>query len=155
MICSTLNRVLGSECLHPKCLQRCDSNADDGLVSAWQVTLTGLRKGELFGLALSSVILSEGVLVACHSVSEVASGLHVKPPKTTAGRRIVKLSNESMTAVQNRLQKAESEGLGPEDYEIVFPGSRGGHQRASNFDRSCWYPVRNAAGLPSRLRFMT
>ena len=125
MICSTLNRVLGSECLHPKCLQRCDSNADDGLVSAWQVTLTGLRKGELFGLALSSVILSEEVLVACHSVSEVASGLHVKPPKTNAGRRIVKLCNESMTAIQNRLQNAESEGLGPEDCEFVFPCNRG------------------------------
>ena len=36
---------------------------------------------------------------------------------------------------------------------IVFPNTRGGHMRGLNFDRRCWYPIREAAGIPDTFVF--
>ena len=52
-------------------------------------------------------------------------------------------------ALASRLRKAAAEGLGLEDCKIVSPNRKGGYLLGSNFDRSVWYPMRKAAGVPN------
>lgn len=114
--------------------------------------LTGLRKGELFALDWNAVNLTEGVLVVRRTLQEL-NGLTLKEPKTSAGKRVVSLDPEAVDALRKRLQKAKDEGFAPDAVPIVFPNSRGGHMRNSNFDRNVWYPIRKAAGIPDSFVF--
>lgn len=41
----------------------------------------------------------------------------------------------------------------PSIVPIVFPNTRGGHLRGSNFDDRVWYPIREAAGIPTSFVF--
>ena len=66
---------------------------------------------------------------------------------------MVSLGSEAIAALQRRLDKAKSEGMDPELVPIVFPDSRGGYLRGSNFDRYVWYPLRQAAGIPDTFVF--
>ena len=115
--------------------------------------MTGLRKGELFGLQWSAVNLSERVLVVRRSVSEPGGRLIIKEPKSRASRRVVTLGVDAVAALQRRLEKAKEEGMGPEEVPVVFPDSRGGYLRSSNFDKAVWYPLRAAAGIPESVVF--
>ena len=114
--------------------------------------MTGLRKGELFALDWSAVNLSEGVLVVRRTLQEL-NGLTLKEPKTSAGKRVVSLGSEAVEALRSRLRKAQEEGFEPDQVPIVFPDTRGGYLRGSNFDRCVWYPIREAAGIPATFKF--
>ena len=114
--------------------------------------MTGLRKGELFALEWNAVNLSESVLVVRRTLQEL-KGLKLKEPKTAAGRRVVSLGTEALTALRNRLKKAQEEGFAQDTVPIVFPNVRGGYLRGSNFDRNVWYPIREAAGIPDTFVF--
>lgn len=115
--------------------------------------MTGLRKGELFALEWSAVNISEGILVVRRTLQEIGTKLTVKEPKTKAGRRVVSLGSEAIDCLKSRLKKAIEEGFEPDLVPIVFPNVLGGHMRNSNFDRNVWYPVREAAGIPSTFVF--
>ncbi|MFO1007335.1 MAG: site-specific integrase [Planctomycetaceae bacterium] len=114
--------------------------------------MTGLRKGELFALDWSAVNLSEGVLVVRRTLQEL-NGLTLKEPKTSAAKRVVTLGREAIEALRSRLRKAIDEGFDPDQVPIVFPDTRGGYLRGSNFDRKVWYPIRAAAGIPDTFKF--
>ncbi len=114
--------------------------------------MTGLRKGELFALEWSAVNLSESVLVVRRSLEET-DRLRLKEPKTSAGRRVVSLGAEAVAALRRRLEKAVDEGFEPGQVPIVFPNTLAGHLRGSNFDRTCWYPIRAAAGIADTFVF--
>ena len=114
--------------------------------------MTGLRKGELFALEWSAVNLQEGVLVVRRTLQELR-GLKLKEPKTAAGRRVVSLGPEAIKALRSRLKKAQDEGFEPDEIPIVFPNTRGGHLRGSNFDRNVGYPIRESAGIPDTFVF--
>ena len=51
------------------------------------------------------------------------------------------------------MEKARAEGFDPSASQIVFPDSRGGYLRGSNFARCVWYPIREAAGIPDTFVF--
>ena len=114
---------------------------------------TGLRKGELLGLQWSSVHFAEGALHVRHSLEEVSGKHQFKSPKSKAGRRMVPLTAQATAALRNRLNAAIAEGLPPEEVSTVFPDTRGGFMRGSNFDRRFWRPVKKAAQLPDSARF--
>ena len=114
--------------------------------------MTGLRKGELFAIEWNAVNLTEGVLVVRRQVQELR-GLKLKEPKTSAGKRVISLDPVAIEALRSRLKKAQDEGFEPEQVPIVFPNTRGGHLRGSNFDRNVWYPIREAAGIPDTFVF--
>ena len=114
--------------------------------------MTGLRKGELFGLHWNAVHLDEGFLMVRKALSETR-GVRLKDPKTAAGRRMVVLDPVAVEALRSRLKKAKDEGFDPAQVPIVFANIRGGYLRGSNFDRNVWYPIRKAAGIPDTFVF--
>lgn len=115
--------------------------------------MTGLRKRELFALEWSDVKLNEGFLTVRRTLDETNQGITVKAPKTKKSRRMVTLEPIAVAAFERRLRKAQDEGFGPEEVPVCFPNTMGGYLRSSNFDRKVWYPIREAAGIPSSIKF--
>lgn len=115
--------------------------------------LTGLRKGELFALHWSDVDLDGGVINIRHTLEELPSGIRLKKPKSTSGRRVVAMTADAVRAFRHRKEKAVAEGLAQENCPIVFPNRHGGYLRSSNFDRSVWKPLRTRSDLPESFVF--
>jgi integrase len=85
---------------------------------------TGLRRGELLGLAWPNVKLDAGHLHVVQTVEQTAAGVRVKPqPKTRRGRRTVALTPATVALLrQRRVAQAEEHlrhGLGKPD--LLFP----------------------------------
>jgi integrase len=85
---------------------------------------TGVRRGELLGLAWPNVDLEAGLVHVVQVVEETRAGTRVKPqPKTTHGRRAVTLPAVAIEALrQHRIAQAEEYlrlGLGRPD--LLFP----------------------------------
>jgi integrase len=86
---------------------------------------TGLRRGELLGLAWKNINLDAGSLRVLQVVEETKAGVRIKPaPKTKRGRRTVALTAATVTALRrHKLAHAEEHlrlGLGKPD--LLFPG---------------------------------
>lgn len=119
--------------------------------------MTGLRMREIFGLDWSAINLSEGTLSVRKSIEEISrktmkavgakSTINEKPPKTRKSRRCVMLEPVALKALESRLVKAKAEGFDPSEVPIVFPDTRGGRLRASNFNRMVWNPIRDALNI--------
>jgi integrase len=85
---------------------------------------TGLRRGELLGLAWANVDLDTGIVHVLQVIEETKEGARVKPqPKTTHGRRCVTLPQTATDALrQHKTAQAEEclrLGLGKPD--LLFP----------------------------------
>jgi integrase len=106
---------------------------------------TGIRQGELIGLQWKDIDLDGGTLRINRSVYE---GI-VSPPKTSAGRRTIRLSKLAQSALkQHRVESAKRRIS-----EWVFPNANGtpiGHQ---NLHNRSWKPLLKRAGLPHSVRF--
>jgi len=87
---------------------------------------TGMRRGELCGLAWGALDLDAATVRIERSLEETAGGLRLKPPKTKHGHRTISLLPATVAALREH-QRAQLEqrlllGLGrptPDDY--VFP----------------------------------
>lgn len=70
-----------------------DKAETDTYALLWLLALKrGLRRGELLGLRWSDLDLDRGTLTVQQTIGVLAGAPCVKPPKTDAGRRVVKLS---------------------------------------------------------------
>jgi integrase len=92
--------------------------------------LTGLRRGELLGLAWSDVDLDRGTLRVRRSLQQVlGEPPFFKPPKTDRGRRAVHLPVPLVEALRHHevAQKAERLRLGDvyDNQDLVFPAADG------------------------------
>ena len=116
-------------------------------------TMTGLRRGELFGLKWSDINLAEGVLSVRRTVEESSQGLREKPPKTKAGRRAVPFGSIVREALERRKDKADEESEKGYPSDLVFPDQFGGWLRGSNFSRGVWATISEKAELPEALTF--
>lgn len=107
---------------------------------------TGMRQGELLGLQWKDVDLDGGTLCVNRSVYEGVVG----PPKTNAGRRMIRLSKLAVSALrQHRVNVATSR---ERISEWVFSNAKGkaiGHQ---NLHNRSWKPLLRIAGLPHSVR---
>jgi integrase len=86
---------------------------------------TGLRRGELCGLAWASLDLDAGVVRVERTLEETAAGLRFKPPKTRNGRRSVSLPAPVVEVMRDyRRQQLEQRlalGVGrPAPTDLVF-----------------------------------
>ena len=106
---------------------------------------TGMRQGELLGLQWKDVNLDGGTLRVNRSVYDG----EISPPKTSAGRRTIRLSKLAVAALRKHRLNAARQRIS----EWVFPNANGtpvGHQ---NLHNRSWKPLLKRAGLPHSVRF--
>ena len=115
--------------------------------------MTGMRKGEIFGLQWEDINIAESVLALRRNLEEESGKLRLKEPKTKQGRRAIILDELATQCLASRMKKAKDEGFTGETGEIVFCSRNGKHMRSSNFDRAVWYPIRKRAGIAETVRF--
>ncbi len=108
---------------------------------------TGMRQGEIIGLRWEDVDLRGGTLRVNRSVYEgVAS-----PPKTTAGRRTIRLPERAVLALERHRTNVAAWSESVTGW--VFASTKGtplGHQ---NLRSRSWKPLLERAGLPHSVRF--
>lgn len=107
---------------------------------------TAMRSGELIGLQWRDVNLEAGTLRVNRSVSN--SGLN--PPKTSAGRRTIRLSKLAVAALKTHRINVAREGR---IAEWVFSTSKGTPLSRHNVHNRSWKPLLQRTGLPHSTRF--
>ena len=99
---------------------------------------TGMRWGELAGLSRDNLDLDRG-LIRIHpdvgALHEVSGKLFLGPPKTRDSVRDIPLPPFLLDLLHDVTDRHA--------HPMVFPGSRGSHQRRSNFNRRTWTPATN------------
>lgn len=136
----------------PQIKKLIEAAAGHRLKAVFVVALTtGLRQGELFGLHWKDVDLDNGSLAVRYSLEEIAGKLRLKEPKSTSGRRVVRLPVVAVNALEDHKAAQEAEGL--EDCPLVFCDRDGQFLRKSNFERRVWKPIRDAAKIPKTVTF--
>jgi integrase len=110
--------------------------------AALTALFTGMRRGEILGLAWGNVDLDAKVIRVRTSLEETRSGLRFKPPKSKAGNRDITLPAivvETLQAhrkqlLERRLQFGQGKLTGK---SLVFPAWDGSPQRPNTFG-STW-----------------
>lgn len=105
----------------------------------------GPRIGELFGLEWKD--WRQGELDIARQVSEDSGQLEVYAPKCESARTI-DLAPQLQNALADRRKAGMTEGLA--GCRLVFPDTKGLHQRRSNFYRRVWAPLLKKAGVRYR-----
>jgi len=89
---------------------------------------SGLRRGELCGLALGALDLHAAAVRVKRSLEETAEGLRFKPPKTHHGYRTVSLPASVVTIMRGHLRQQLEQRLalglgraGPDDLVFTLP----------------------------------
>ena len=117
----------------------------------------GLRLGELLALRWSDVDIDKATLHVRRTLARVEKGEALfQPPKTRQSNRVVTLSktaSKALKAHRARQNEQRLAAVGWEDHGLVFPDAIGRPQHASNFHRSSWRPVRDAAALAKGFTF--
>jgi integrase len=112
------------------------SNTRYGMI-IYMALMTGMREGELLGLKWSDVDWSKGQLTIQRQLQVLKTGgSALVPPKTKAGRRIIKLgeSNLDKLARHREAQCLLKEVMGErwEENELIFPNTLGKPMAARN-----------------------
>jgi integrase len=99
---------------------------------------SGMRQGELFGLAWDDVDFDRGEIVVRRSLKERKGWLELKETKTKHGRRRIRVTGMTLDALHEhrKMMTAEGHGSAP-----VFCDTEGGFLRKSNFARRSWARV--------------
>lgn len=108
----------------------------------------GLRQGELFGLRWASVELRHAFLTISEQATDVSGKVHIRQPKTDAGRRTIALPKIAVDALSDHLAIQMREGLAGS--ELVFPAPRGGIARRGLFRTRFWVPLLAGLGIDHR-----
>jgi integrase len=106
---------------------------------------TGMRQGELLGLQWRDLDLEAGTLTINRSVSKDK----VNPPKTSSGRRTIRLSKLAISALQQHRVRTRK----PRISEWVFGTNAGTPISRHNLHNRSWKPLLERAGLPYTTRF--
>jgi integrase len=104
----------------------------------------GLRWGELAGLQRRDVdVLRRTVRVERQAVEMSGGAIHVGPPKSDAGVRVVAVPTQAMTALVEHLDRF----VAPEAEALVFTSPQGRYLRRHNFRKGAWLPALTATGV--------
>jgi integrase len=130
--------------------------AEDVYAPIWLVALTtGMRQGELLGLAWKDVDFQRGTITVRQSLATVDGTLILHEPKTRSGRRTIPLSPACIAALRDHQSRQafhrKAIGAAWRDLDAVFPNEHGGWVDQSNLHRNFLRIVGRAA-VP-RIRF--
>jgi integrase len=103
---------------------------------------TGMRQGELLGLKRDDVDLVAGTLQVRRTVYNGKVGA----PKTSSGRRTIKLAQLAIRALTEHLEAEKGS-------EWLFPNGKGTPISCQNLHNRSWKPLLTKAGLPRTTRF--
>jgi integrase len=106
---------------------------------------TAMRQGELLGLQWKGIDLEAGTLRVNRSVYNGA----ISPPKTTAGRRTIRLSKLGIAALKAHRTRQAQQRIS----EWVFSTSKGTPISCHNLHNRSWKPLLKKSGLPHTIRF--
>ncbi len=117
---------------------------------------TGMRQGELLGLAWRDVDLERGVVQVRRTLARDGGRLTIGEPKTKRSRRNVRLTETATQALRDHLdrQLEEIQRLGDlyRDEGLVFATEAGTPMNPSNLRRRSFAPLLKRAWLPN-IRF--
>lgn len=123
-----------------------DAARGDKLEALYALAITtGMRQGELLGLQWKDLDLDAGTLRVNRSVYDGV----VSPPKTSAGRRTIRLSRLAIAALKQHRVSAAKQRIS----SWVFPNAKGGPIGHQNLHNRSWKPLLHTAGLPHSTRF--
>jgi integrase len=114
---------------------------------------TGMRRGELCGLAWGAADLDGAMIRVEHSMEETAAGTRMKSPKTRHGRRLIGLPPNVVTALRlyrvGQLERRFAFGAGAlKDDDLVFTTPTGLPLSPDNLSRD-WARAVRARKLPA------
>jgi integrase len=117
---------------------------------------TGLRKGELLGLKWSDLDWDTYQLNVQRQIQRVPEkGLTYSQPKTAAGRRMIILGSDTISALKDHQKRQwverEFKGEKWQDHDLIFPSSIGTPLSQSNLNRD-YKQLLKEANLPD-IRF--
>jgi integrase len=117
---------------------------------------TGLRKGEILGLKWSDLDWDTHQLNVQRQVQRVPEkGITFSHPKTSAGRRMIILGSDTISALKDHQKRQwvdrEFKGDKWQDYDLIFPSSIGTPLSQSNHNREFKQLLKDA-NLPN-IRF--
>jgi integrase len=127
--------------------------ADHSLLPIVSMALgTGMRRGELCGLAWGAVELDKALVRVERSMEQTRAGLRFKSPKTASGRRVVSLPQGTVEMLRaHRVRQMEWRlKLGAPrlaDDDLVFAKADGSPYRPDDLSRD-WGMVGRRMGLP-------
>ncbi len=106
--------------------------------------LSGLRRGELFGLRRKDVDIGSGTVSVEVQRQQLSTGEHlVGPPKSDAGRRTIAVPTEALETLVAHLDGFTD----PRPDSWVFTGPKGGPLRQGAWQNE-WTRAREQVGLP-------
>jgi integrase len=118
---------------------------------------TGLRQGEVFGLAPDRVdFLRRQLVVDAQLVLPPGAPPYVAPPKTAASYRTVPLADvvlEAVAAHMKTFPPATASDETGKERPLVFSDRKGRPLSRTHFHQYGWAPVVRAAGLPVGTHF--
>jgi integrase len=126
---------------------------DDRLHALWRLAATsGMRRGELLGLAWQSVDLESGRLRVDRQLVPTKGSLTFGPPKSWRSERTIALDAETVEALRRHreLQTLERDLAGPayEDHDLVFCDEIGRPVYPTRLGER-FVKARKAAGIPT------
>jgi integrase len=117
----------------------------DKLYAFWVLACTtGMRNGELLALKWSDISPDTGTLQVRRTVFNV----QINAPKTSAGRRTIRLSKLALSALRQHRINAAKQRIS----EWVFSSTAGTTLSVHNVHNRSWKPLLKRAGLPSSTR---
>ncbi len=112
---------------------------------------SGMRQGEIFGLHWADTDLVSGTVSVHQSlVGPLPSELRLGDVKTASGRRMIRLPQHVIRALEEHRRRMMADGFG--GLEFVFCNRGGRFIRRGHFTRFEFKPLLKRAGLPS-IRF--
>jgi len=123
-----------------------DAASGDKLEALYVLAVTtGMRQGELLGLQWKDIDLECETLKVNRSVYEGV----VSPPKTSAGRRTIRLSQPAVDALERHRIDAAKLRMP----KWVFSNAKGTSIYHQNLRNRSWKPLIQRANLPHSVRF--
>jgi len=109
---------------------------------------TGMRRGEICGLAWGAVDLDKATVRVARSLEETVAGLRFKSPKTRHGHRTVSLPPSVVDILRAHRRKQSEQrlllGMGrPSDDDLVFPMPDGSPYSPDKLSRDWGHAVRD------------
>jgi integrase len=108
----------------------------------------GCRPGEAFALHWTELNLDAGTALIKQSLEDLGGRLRLKSPKTSRGRRTVRLSRRTVASLRSHRERMRGEGHDVSS-GVVFCDTQGGYVRLSNLRRDSFLKVLKRAGVPA------